>query len=337
MSKYYLFDKTNEQKFEQLNKKQLVEIVKKKFQPSDFYYWTLGLPHWKLVSESPEVLEWLSFPWDENQEIPPLPTPYSHISFKSPKMMKIIPDSVVEFSDPVSSEKNREPGILTFSGNVIGFQQKDKSDILDQTHTNISNDPSRFENTINYAQENTSKLEETQSISQIIPDSFDKTIPTAQSLTQTPDIEITKEPPVNPTQISFHEIEKKDNSNSHFNGNSEPIHAAVKKEKKHTRRYPRIRGRLRTIITNKTKAFMTYTRDISLGGIQTENSIPQDILNTEIEVYISDPGGKKSILFRCHPVGDLNQPNRFSFSKADEKNLHKLDQWLRDLEKNQVA
>lgn len=336
MSKYYLFNKTNEEKFEQLNKKQLVEIVQKKSQPSDFYYWTQGLPNWKLVSESPEVLEWLSFTWNETQEIPPLPSPYSHISYKSQKVIKETPDSVVEFSDPTNDEKNKDPGILTFSGAVIDFEKADKSDILDQTHTNISNDPNRFENTMKFSNENTPKLEETQSVSRIIAGSFDKTITTIQLPASTPSKTDTNESPANPAHIAFHEIEK-NTSNGHFHGNTDPINAAPKKEKKHTRRYPRIRGRLRTIITNKTKAFMTYTRDISLGGIQTENSIPQDILNAEIEVYISDPGGKKSILFRCHPVGDLNQPNRFSFSKADEKNLHKLDQWLRDLEKNQVA
>jgi hypothetical protein len=107
--------------------------------------------------------------------------------------------------------------------------------------------------------------------------------------------------------------------------------------KKHNRRYPRIKGRLRTIITNKSKAFMTFTKDISLGGIYVENNIPQDILNSEIEVYLSDPSGKKSILFRCHPVGDMKNPCRFSFAKADEKNLLKLSQWLDDLAKISAA
>ncbi len=109
------------------------------------------------------------------------------------------------------------------------------------------------------------------------------------------------------------------------------------KTKKHNRRYPRIKGRLRTIITNKSKAFMTFTKDISLGGIYVENVIPHDILNTEIEVYLSDPTGKKSILFRCHPVGDMKNPCRFSFAKADEKNIQKLSQWLDDLAKVTAA
>jgi hypothetical protein len=107
--------------------------------------------------------------------------------------------------------------------------------------------------------------------------------------------------------------------------------------KKHNRRYPRIKGRLRTIITNKSKAFMTFTKDISLGGIQVENMIPKDILVSEIEVYLSDPTGKKSILFRCHPVGDMTNPCRFSFAKADEKALQKLSQWLDDLAKITAA
>ncbi len=113
--------------------------------------------------------------------------------------------------------------------------------------------------------------------------------------------------------------------------------AGNEKPKKHNRRYPRIKGRLRTIITNKSKAFMTFTKDISLGGIHVENVIPHDILNTEIEVYLSDPSGKKSILFRCHPVGDMKNPCRFSFAKADEKNIQKLSQWLDDLAKITAA
>lgn len=82
---------------------------------------------------------------------------------------------------------------------------------------------------------------------------------------------------------------------------------------------------------------MTFTKDISLGGIYVENTIPQDILNSEIEVYLSDPTGKKSILFRCHPVGDMKNPCRFSFAKADERNLLKLSQWLDDLAKISAA
>ncbi len=127
--------------------------------------------------------------------------------------------------------------------------------------------------------------------------------------------------------------------------NNNPMSAQANKDlaaaagaiKKHDRRYPRVKGRLRTIITNKSKAFMTFTKDISLGGIQVENMIPHDILNSEIEVYLSDPSGKKSILFRCLPVGDLKNPCRFSFAKADEKNIQKLGQWLNDLAKVNVA
>lgn len=104
-----------------------------------------------------------------------------------------------------------------------------------------------------------------------------------------------------------------------------------------TRKFPRIKGRLRTILTNKAKAFITYSRDISLGGISLENNIPKEILQGEIEVYISDPTGRKSIVFTCHPVGDAENSNRFSFSKTDGKQLVKLTQWLEDLAKTHAA
>lgn len=144
-----------------------------------------------------------------------------------------------------------------------------------------------------------------------------------------PDMTITKEIPTLPTIPSTPVVEVQPQPVAQSNDSQGG--------KKHNRRYPRIKGRLRTIITNKSKAFMTFTKDISLGGIYVENMIPKDILNSEIEVYLSDPTGKKSILFRCHPVGDMANPCRFSFAKADEKALQKLSQWLDDLAKISAA
>lgn len=363
MSKYYLFYKKNQEKFEHLSKFQFIEIVKKYSDYHEWYYWTEGLQNWKLISQSPEVFEWLSFQWTENQTMPKLPAPFEGVSFTAaPSKAKALPENVVEFSEGSENTAPPEAQVLSFTGQVVEFQDSIKekyindknfkilnenpdsanNDNFEKTHTAIATDSDRFEKTLTSIEtpsevpENTQtatnysydRLESTQTLSNISPGNFDKTAKT------------TIEPSSNNNNpapsVSFKEVPKSAND-SVFNNTQESTLNQKALDKKHNRRYPRINGRLRTIITNKAKAFMTYTKDISLGGIQTENSIPKDIINSEIEVYISDPAGKKSILFRCHPVGDLNNPNRFSFAKADEKNLQKLGQWLEDLEKSQVA
>lgn len=335
MSKYYLFYKKNQEKHENLSKIQFVEIVKKHSDYHEWYYWTEGLQNWKLISQSPEVFEWLSFNWSESQTIPKLPSPFEAISFGKNAATKTshLPVDVIEFSDTPSVSTPTPP--LSFSGQVLEFQDTIKEKYMNAKDFKIVEDnptktvhPDQFEKTIpgiHVSSETSEKpaLENTQTASNVATGVFDKNAKTSH-------VEQVKAPP------AFEEAPKAADDSA-FTQAQETALSQKQLDKKHNRRYPRINGRLRTIITNKAKAFMTYTKDISLGGIQTENSIPQDIINTEIEVYISDPAGKKSILFRCHPVGDLNNPNRFSFAKADEKNLQKLAQWLEDLEKSQVA
>lgn len=244
-----------------------------------------------------------------------------------------------------------------------------KSLDLDKTHVNVSAQSPDFEKTVGSATQLTfdktirvdssgSEFDKTLTSSTILPTEktltaiephpFDNTtqvnLPTKDiAFEQTAKVKINQEaddtnkiePRVNDFTIT------KDLNSSQDKGlstqASEDLANAAGVMKKHNRRYPRIKGRLRTIITNKSKAFMTFTKDISLGGIYVENMIPHDILNSEIEVYLSDPSGKKSILFRCLPVGDMKNPCRFSFAKADEKNIQKLGQWLDDLAKINVA
>ncbi len=103
------------------------------------------------------------------------------------------------------------------------------------------------------------------------------------------------------------------------------------------RKHPRVKGRLRTILTNKAKAFITYSKDISLGGISVEHNIPKEILQGEIEVYISDPSGRKSVVFRCNPIGSDSDASRFTFSKTDDKQLTKLTNWLDELGRGRAS
>lgn len=100
------------------------------------------------------------------------------------------------------------------------------------------------------------------------------------------------------------------------------------------RTFPRIKCRWRTVITNKEKAFLTYTRDISMGGVQLENSIPEDLLKSEsVDIFITGPSGKESLLFECKPIPGQSLYYRFSFPSKENKNQSKLSEWLLTLGK----
>ncbi len=92
--------------------------------------------------------------------------------------------------------------------------------------------------------------------------------------------------------------------------------------------HPRIKGRLRTIITNRERAFITYTRDISLGGVLLEHAIPEDLLKGSVDIFITAPTGKDSIVFRCQPIKNQSGQYRFSFIGIDPQNQEKLTTWL---------
>ncbi len=94
------------------------------------------------------------------------------------------------------------------------------------------------------------------------------------------------------------------------------------------RHHPRIKGRLRTIITNRERAFITYTRDISLGGVLLEHAIPDDLLKGSVDIFITAPTGKDSIVFRCQPIKNQSGQYRFSFMGVDAQNQEKLSSWL---------
>lgn len=105
-------------------------------------------------------------------------------------------------------------------------------------------------------------------------------------------------------------------------------HVAVSVSHDERRKYPRIKARLRAIITNKDKTFLTHCKDISMGGISVDHNIPEYVFSGECEVYICGANGKESIVFKCTPVGESQFPNRLKFSETDDRYKDKLSGWL---------
>jgi hypothetical protein len=97
------------------------------------------------------------------------------------------------------------------------------------------------------------------------------------------------------------------------------------------RRAPRHDVRLKVIISNKEKTFLSYTVNVSLGGVMLEDKIPHDYFNSETEIFISSPKKNEFLAFRCTPVGDDKEPRRFSFGQISQDSLEKFQNWMSKL------
>lgn len=96
------------------------------------------------------------------------------------------------------------------------------------------------------------------------------------------------------------------------------------------RRFKRYTAKLKVIVSNKQKTFLSYSKNVSEGGILLENRIPKHMFNEESEVYISAPNRKEIIVFRCLPIGDDEHPNRLKFQHSQHEYIQKLKLWLEE-------
>lgn len=367
MAKYHLIHIESKDTFFNLSRLEMVNKLKQAGDLHNWFCWYPGVVQWKQVTQAYEVREWMTHPWTEDQPIPPWQDLFEKRARTATQDFE-----VVEFNEapnlnppPLPTEQKNEFVVSGFSGQVFDFDESLKDKHMNAPGFKIikeenKNEINKFENTVK-VDTSANDFEKTVSGStQLVNEGTVKIEATGTDLEKTQTSIANNNAFENTSKINLDEHILNDNETGKIDATldmtitkelpmpekaSEPTEspiavaysAPLNTSKKHNRRYPRVKGRLRTIITNKAKAFMTFTKDISLGGIQVENNIPQDILNSEIEVYISDPTGKKSILFRCHPVGDMKNPCRFSFAKADDKSIQKLGQWIDDLTKTPAA
>lgn len=101
-----------------------------------------------------------------------------------------------------------------------------------------------------------------------------------------------------------------------------------KKDYAEQRKFPRHDVRLKVIISNKEKTFLSYTVNVSIGGVMLEDQIPRDYFNSETEIFISSPKKNEFVAFRCIPVGDDKEPKRFSFGQISQNSLGKFQDWI---------
>lgn len=97
------------------------------------------------------------------------------------------------------------------------------------------------------------------------------------------------------------------------------------------RKFERHEVRLKVIISNKEKTFLSYTVNVSIGGVMLEDKIPRDYFNSETEIFVSSPKKNEFVAFRCTPVGDDQEPKRFTFGQISKASLDKFQDWITKL------
>lgn len=105
---------------------------------------------------------------------------------------------------------------------------------------------------------------------------------------------------------------------------------------KHKRKHPRVFARLRCIIRSETLTFRTFTHDISLGGVSLEDEIPQELIGTQCNLYISSPKISRNLKFKI-ALSERCVAKYFSFQNAPDDIISELSLWLKENEKMSKA
>ncbi|MFN8847528.1 MAG: PilZ domain-containing protein [Bdellovibrionales bacterium] len=101
------------------------------------------------------------------------------------------------------------------------------------------------------------------------------------------------------------------------------------------RKSPRFDIRIKVILSNKEKTFLSYTQNVSTSGVLLEDVIPTDFFqNDTTEIFISSPKKNEFLAFRCTPVGDMSSPKRFTFGQISADALKKFQDWIDQLRKD---
>ena len=104
--------------------------------------------------------------------------------------------------------------------------------------------------------------------------------------------------------------------------------ATENQESAEKRAHPRYEIRLRVIIKSGRHTYLTFTKDVSLGGLNLVNNVPESIFNAEAEIYISAPDQKNKVMFLCQPIPSPLGRSRLMFTQINEKKQTILAAWI---------
>lgn len=92
--------------------------------------------------------------------------------------------------------------------------------------------------------------------------------------------------------------------------------------------HPRYEVKLRVIIKAEKNTFLTFTKDLSLGGLNLMSEVPEYIFKSEVEIYITAPDGKNMVMFKCSPVASQLGKSRLRFTNIQTEKQKILETWV---------
>ncbi len=108
----------------------------------------------------------------------------------------------------------------------------------------------------------------------------------------------------------------------------------VPKEPVNQRKHPRVELELKVIFVADKKTFRTKTKDLSLGGIQIADALPESFFNKNIQVFISSQDLKVSIKFEAVLLPNRSSTKFIQFLSQTEGSLKFLESWLNSVSAN---
>lgn len=94
------------------------------------------------------------------------------------------------------------------------------------------------------------------------------------------------------------------------------------------RRSPRENVRFRVMFTWDDVVFRTFSKDLSAHGLKVEHTVPESMVNRQVDCYISSPDMKSGVRFKAVLIED--QPDRLRFRFVDENSAAQrvLQDWF---------
>lgn len=99
-------------------------------------------------------------------------------------------------------------------------------------------------------------------------------------------------------------------------------------EQENARKSPRVKLRLKVVVTDGSRSFRAYSVNVSLGGLLLEKRIPWSMNGKTCQVYLSNENSSESISFVARILSSGSDPFRLAFEECDPKYLIILQSWM---------
>lgn len=134
-----------------------------------------------------------------------------------------------------------------------------------------------------------------------------------------------------PLKIKYDEKIKSEIVNEIINKNKNES----KTDSTNRRKHQRVDIELKAVFILNKKSFRTKTVNLSLGGVQIVDPLPDMYFNQKIEIYLSSPDLKISIKFQTELVANMSSHTKLKFTSQNEIGFRYIEAWLLSVQNGQ--